>query len=65
MKFRTERPEEVMMSMLLPQCRPQRKLRGTNIDPKEERVGYPRDWLWGVRDCECECVCVQWWWCLQ
>lgn len=43
------------------------KLRGTNIDPKEERVGYPRDWLWGIRDCECECecVCVDWWWCLQ
>lgn len=44
------------MSMLLPQCRPQRKPRGTNTDPKEERVGCPRDWLWGIRDWECECV---------
>lgn len=29
-----KRPAEVTRSMLLPRCRPQRKPRGINIDPK-------------------------------
>lgn len=41
MKFRTERPEEVIMSMLLPQCRSQRNSGEQTQTPKKRGQGIP------------------------
>lgn len=50
-----KRPKEVMMSMQAPERTQVNKHR-----PRTKGGGAcPRNWLWGIRECEC----VWWWWC--
>lgn len=59
MNFRTERPEEVMMSTLLPQCRPQGEIQGHRSQMREG--GVPQGLALGPqRVCVSVYECVWW-----